>query len=142
MVPRFSKGSRSCGVSDYRKLRVYRKAHRLAVAAQKAANKMSGAGSARLQDQIVGSAVSIPSNIMEGCDHTSAAEFLRFLIYSRASASELQGQVKLGKDMGMISENEARMLVKRTKTVRKMLSGLIKKVRLRIPPGKRKRRDN
>jgi len=128
-------------MADYRKLRVYPKAHRLAVATYKTASKMKGVGSSKLQDQIIRCGLSIPSNIIEGCDHESAAEFLRFLTYSRASASELQGHLKVAKDIGMVPEAEVVLLTKRIRTVRKMLSGLIKRVRMRIPPGKRKRRE-
>jgi four helix bundle protein len=127
-------------MADYRKLRVYPKAHRLAVAAYKASQKMSGVGSSKLQDQIMRSALSIPANIIEGCDHESAAEFLRYLLYSRASSSELQGHIKFARDIGMIPQKDAVLLNKRIKVVRKMLSGLIRKVRLRVPPDKRKRR--
>ena len=126
-------------MADYRKLRVYPKAHRLAVAAYKAAKKMSGVGSAKFQDQIIRCAQSIPVNIIEGSEYDSAADFLRFLIYARGSASELQGHIKLAKDIGMIPEMEAKLLNKRIITVRKMLSGLIGTVRKRVPPKKRKR---
>jgi four helix bundle protein len=127
-------------MADYRKLRVYPKAHRLVVATHRSARRMSGPGSAALQDQIIRAAVSVPANIIEGCDQESAAEFVRFLRYSRASVSELQGHIKVAKDIGMIPEAEALAIRKRIITVRKMLSGLIKKVRMRIPPNKRKRK--
>lgn len=46
-----------------------------------------------IRDQMQRSALSIPSNIAEGSDRVSIADFLRFLVYAKSSASELRTQL-------------------------------------------------
>lgn len=44
----------------------------------------------RLKDRIIGSAISIPSNIAEGFERNGDQEFLRFLSIAKGSAGELR----------------------------------------------------
>ena len=46
-----------------------------------------------LKDQMQRSAVSIPSNIAEGCERDSTPEFIKFLRYSKGSCGELRTQL-------------------------------------------------
>ena len=52
----------------------------------------------RLKDQIRDAAGSVMHNIAEGFDAGSDAEFIRFLRYSRRSASEVQSQLYVALD--------------------------------------------
>tara|TARA_B110001469_G_scaffold62089_1_gene59579 strand:+ start:1710 stop:2021 length:312 start_codon:yes stop_codon:yes gene_type:complete len=54
------------------------------------------------KDQITRSALSIPSNIAEGCEHDSVKEKLRFIGYAKASSGELQTQLTDGALAGFI----------------------------------------
>jgi len=53
-------------VSDYKKLRVWRKAHALAINAHRAAKRIRGQQYATFRNQIIRSAMSVPTNIVEG----------------------------------------------------------------------------
>ena len=53
-------------------------------------------------DQVVRSAISVPSNIAEGAERNSRAEFVQFLGYARGSAGELRTQVMIGGELGYI----------------------------------------
>lgn len=46
-----------------------------------------------LKDQIQRSALSIPSNIAEGAERDSTADYIRFLRYSKGSCGELRTQL-------------------------------------------------
>ena len=46
-----------------------------------------------LRDQMQRAAVSIPSNIAEGCERDSTPDFIKFLRYSKGSCGELRTQL-------------------------------------------------
>ena len=115
-------------MADFRKLRVWRAAQELAIDANRVASHMHGARSASLSDQLARAAISVPSNIVEGSAHTSPREFARFLRYSLASATEVEGHALLARDLGMINDKDSGALIDRVVDVRKMLHGLLKKL--------------
>ena len=55
-----------------------------------------------LVPQINRCAVSIPSNIAEGCSRTSQKDFSRFLQISLGSAFELETQIEIAKEIGFV----------------------------------------
>ncbi len=55
-----------------------------------------------LVSQINRCAVSIPSNIAEGCSRTSQKDFSRFLQISLGSAFELETQIEIAKEIGFM----------------------------------------
>jgi four helix bundle protein len=57
-----------------------------------------------LRDQIRRAAVSVMSNIAEGFDRYSRAEFKQFLSIARGSASEVRSQLHLALALGYISQ--------------------------------------
>lgn len=57
-----------------------------------------------LTSQIRRSAISVPSNIAEGAARGSTAELVRFLQISRASLMELDTQIWLANDLGLLSD--------------------------------------
>ena len=77
---------------------------------------------------MVRAAMSIPTNIVEGSGQESRREFRRFLRYAANSATELEYHLMVARDTRVISLNDFSALVSRTIEVRKMLSGLLKRV--------------
>lgn len=115
-------------MADFRKLRVWQAAQQLAVDTHRIFGRVRGARSATLRDQVLRAAMSVPTNIVEGSAHASPREFARFLRYSLASVSEVEGHVQLAHDLGMIKEPDLVILLGRIVDVRKMLYGLLKKL--------------
>ncbi len=93
---------------------------------------MRGVRSATLGDQLTRAAMSVPTNIVEGSAHESPREFARYLRYALASVSELEGHVQLARDLGMMTEPDFSALLARVVDVRKMLHGLLKRLRQRV----------
>ncbi|MDP9201969.1 MAG: four helix bundle protein [Gemmatimonadota bacterium] len=117
-------------MADFRKLRVWQLARDIAIDAHRVTARMRGARSAALRDQLMRAAMSVPTNIVEGSAHASPREFARFLQYALASVSELEGHVQLARDLELMTEQDFTPFLARIVDARKMLHGLLKKVRV------------
>ena len=71
--------------------------------------------------QIRRAAISVPSNIAEGCARFSDKENLRFLDIARGSLAELETQLIISKNLGFIDSDN---LIKKISPIAQMLSGL------------------
>ncbi|MBC7789947.1 MAG: four helix bundle protein [Anaerolineae bacterium] len=116
-------------MQDYRQLRVHANAHALAVAVRAATRRFPRNGYASLKGQMTTAAESISFNIVEGCGADSQKEFARFLLIGIRSANELENQLKLAKDYGLLTTLDWESLTESTVDVRRMLYGLRTKVR-------------
>ena len=67
-----------------------------------------------LASQMRRSASSIPSNTAEGCGREGDAELARFCTIARGSASELEYQILLARDLQLIQPNEFEELTQQT----------------------------
>lgn len=74
--------------------------------------------------QIRRSAVSIPSNIAEGCARQTSKETVQFLHISLGSASELETQIIISKELGFIKEVDE--ILNGINHLKKLIVGLIK----------------
>jgi four helix bundle protein len=83
-----------------------------------------------LTSQIRRSAVSIPSNIAEGAARRSKTEFRQFLYVALGSASELETQFIIAKELSFIEEDIVTILLKEINSISKMLLGLIKSLNI------------
>jgi four helix bundle protein len=78
-----------------------------------------------LRDQMQRSAVSIVSNIAEGCER-GGKDFARFLRMALGSAAELRTQTYIARKIGLIQDTKFHELIDEQKQISKMLNGLIK----------------
>src|SRR4051812_44298654 len=113
---------------DFRKLKVWEKAHALALHADRVASTIRVARHASLRNQLARAAMSIPANIAEGRRQDSERNFSRFLQYSVNSAYELEYHVVVAQDTGAIATTEAQAMLAETIEVRKMLHGLLRTI--------------
>jgi len=79
-----------------------------------------------LRDQIQRAAVSIVSNIAEGFDSKSNAEFHRFLVYARRSISEVKSQLYVAVDAKYISQEEFDLIYSQADKVGKLTNGFLR----------------
>lgn len=113
---------------NYRRLEVWRKAHALALNIRRVTREFHRTGSGTLKTQITRSSESIPTNIVEGCFSATQREFARFLDISIKSTGEVEYQLQLARDFGLVSDRNWRSLAEDAIEVRRMLVGLRKKV--------------
>lgn len=113
---------------DYRKLNVWQKAHEFALGIYKISSGFPQNEIYGLVSQMRKAAVSIPSNISEGCGRIGNSELKQFLSISMGSANELEYQLFLACDLGYISRNDHKKLNSNIEEIRKMLASYIKKI--------------
>jgi four helix bundle protein len=78
-----------------------------------------------LTNQMKRSAVSVPSNIAEGCGRGHAKDTLRFLFIARGSLYELETQAYLSFDLNFINEEELNKILASITICKKLLNGFI-----------------
>jgi four helix bundle protein len=78
-----------------------------------------------LKEQMLRSALSIPSNIAEGCERNSKAEFRRFINIAKGSAAELRTQVYIAIETGVLKKESIEKFIEELKAITKMLQALI-----------------
>jgi len=120
-----------CFVSDFKALKVWRKAHALALNVRRVSVKMRGAENAALRNQMTRAAMSIPTNIVEGTGQESSREYARFVRIALNSTSELEYHLIVARDYQAISRTDFDSLTSQTIEVRKMLHGLARALKLR-----------
>ena len=111
-------------MSDFKNLKVWRKAHALALNVNRVATGIRGADNTGLRNQLLRAAMSIPTNIVEGTGQKSGKEFGRFLDIALKSTSELEYHLIIARDIQAISLSDFESLSAQTIEVRKMLYGL------------------
>ena len=85
-------------MKDFKELRVWQKAHSLALEVYQATRSFPRDEIYGLTSQIRRAAVSVGANIAEGCGRRSDGEFARFLQIARGSASELEYHLLFARD--------------------------------------------
>jgi len=111
------------GYQSFEELEVWKRSCRLAVEICRA---MSGSNNFGLREQIQRSAVSIPSNISEGCERDSRPDFIRFLRIAKGSAAELRTQVYIALKLEILTKAESERYIAELKEISAMLQGLIR----------------
>src|SRR5688572_9214252 len=118
-------------MKDFRQLKVWEKAHLLALEIYKATATFPKEELYGLMSQLRRASVSIPTNIAEGCGRNTDADFARFLQIAMGSASETEYEIILAFDLGFLSKNQFESLQSQAEEVKKMLASFIKTLRTR-----------
>jgi len=84
-----------------------------------------------LTSQLNRCAISIPSNIAEGCGRKSDKEFNQFLSISLGSAFELETQIILAVEFGHLNKEIFNDLITQINEIQKMIGGLQKSLSIR-----------
>jgi four helix bundle protein len=107
---------------DFRELRVWERAHVLAVDIYRATEQFPRFEQFGLTSQIRRAATSIPTNIAEGCGRGSRTELAHYCQISMGSASEMEYLLLLAHDVTYLSSDDYSRVFSQTIEVKKMLS--------------------
>jgi four helix bundle protein len=77
-----------------------------------------------LAGQMRRAAVSVPSNIADGHGRDSEKSFAQYLNPARGSRYELETQIELARNVGMMPEPEAERILEEAAEIGRMLHGL------------------
>ena len=82
-----------------------------------------------LKDQIQRASVSVMSNIAEGYERDNARDFVRFLLYSKASMGEARSLLCVASDLSYISAAEYEQMTIDAIAISKQIANFIKYLR-------------
>jgi four helix bundle protein len=115
-------------MQDYRRLRVWRKAHAHVLNVRRASNRFPRSGYSSLKNQLAKAAESVPFTLVESCGAQTQKDMARFVDMSIKSTKELEYQLFLARDYGVMARPEWKVLTDETIDIRRMLCGLRRRI--------------
>ena len=109
---------------DFTRLKVWAEARRLARRIYETTATFPDRERYGLKSQMQRAAVSVTSNIAEGSARGTSADFRRYLRIAAGSASELQSQLYICSDVGLLRPGQADELIDSADHIRNMLFNL------------------
>ena len=113
---------------DFRKYNVWEQSHKLTLEIYLATKEFPSEEKFGLISQMRRSCASIPTNIAEGCEKSSEKDFARFLGIAFGSASELEYQILLSRDLHFLNLEKHDILHDEIVSIKKQLYSLIQKL--------------
>ena len=114
---------------DHRKLRAFELADALVLAVYAATKAFPKEELFGLTSQLRRGALSIASNIVEGCARSSQADYVRFLDLALGSAREVEYQLSVAHRLGYLPDDVATDLSRQADETARVLVGLIRSLR-------------
>ncbi len=121
-------GPGEVALKDFRQLKVWDRAHQLTLAIYPVTATFPRNETYGLTSQMRRAASSIPSNIAEGCRREGDAELSRFCLMARGSASELEYQILLARDLNIIESRQHEQLTQQAVEIKRMLTVFVQKL--------------
>ena len=115
-------------MKDFRQLKVWQKSHQLVLELYQITASFPRAETYGLTAQIRRAAVSIPSNLAEGCGRNGDPELARFCHIASGSASELEYHLLLARDLKLIKPDDYEKLALQTTEIKRMLTVFVQKL--------------
>ena len=109
---------------NFEKLKVWHKSIALADLTYGLTKSFSPDERFGLTSQMRRAAVSIASNIAEGCSRDTKTDFRRFIEIATGSAFELSSQTIIPRNQGLLTEDAQQQIYSATLEIVRMLSGL------------------
>jgi four helix bundle protein len=115
------------GAHNYRELKVWKQSMSLVKEVYVVTVNFPETEKCGLISQIRRCAISIPSNIAEGCSRISDKDFARFLSISLGSAYELETQLLLSSELNFVKEENIKEIMNKIHELQRMLYALQQK---------------
>jgi four helix bundle protein len=120
-------------MQDFRNLEVWKKAHTLTLEIYQLTQNYPRTEVFGLSIQLRRGAAAIATNIAEGCGRAQT-DFVKFVQTAFGSACEVEYQLLLSRDLGIISGEQHDATLAKLLDVKRMLNGLLKRVQRDIRP--------
>lgn len=111
-------------MQDFRNLKVWQKAHQLVLTVYRGTAVFPKVEVFGLAAHLRKTAISVPSNLAEGCGRGTDADFGRFVQIALGSLFELDYQLLLAHDLEYIAETDYRQMESLLNETRRMLLSL------------------
>jgi four helix bundle protein len=115
-------------MQDFRKLDVWKRAHRLTLDLYRLTERFPRGEIFGLTSQIRRAAASIGANLAEGCGRTQL-EFAKFIQIALGSASEVEYHLLLARDLGFLEASAYEHASREASGIKRMLCSLQKIIR-------------
>ncbi len=119
----------SSTIKDFTDLRAWKEGHALVIKIYTVVKSFPKEELFGLTSQMRRSAVSVTSNIGEGFSRASRKDKVHFYVMSQGSLTELQNQLIIVNDIGILTKSDFDTVYKQTVNVHKIITGLIKATR-------------
>lgn len=113
-------------LKNFKELKVWQKAYQFCLDIYKVTRAFPKEERYGLTSQLRRAAVSVASNIAEGCGRKTTPEYIQALYIAYGSNCELETQIMLSGDLGYIEEEMLQKFQKDLGDIERMLKGLIK----------------
>lgn len=114
---------------DHTRLRAFELADNLAIEMYRSTAAFPREEQFGLTSQMRRCAVSVASNIVEGCARHTEADYLRFLDISYGSVRELEYQISLATRLGFMAKDASEKVTSIAAETAKVINGLIRSLR-------------
>lgn len=112
-------------MSDYKELNVWVETRRLCSDVHKLTKAFPSNETYGLTSQIRRCAVSVPSNIAEGCGRNTVKDSMQFFYIARGSMYELETQLFIAFDLEYLTKEELTVIQNEIVKCKKILAGFI-----------------
>ncbi len=114
---------------DFRKIMAWQRAHAMTLRIYRATSGFPSDERFGIVSQIRRACASIPTNVAEGCGRSTNSELARFIDIATGSASEVEYQLLLAKDLGYLPKDQHTDLSTEIIEIRRMLLAFNKRLR-------------
>jgi four helix bundle protein len=115
-------------VKDFRQLKVWQRSHQLALGLYRITASFPRSEAYGLTPQIRSAAVSIPSNLAEGCGRNGHAELARFCLIATGSATEPEYHLLSARGLKLMKPDDYEKLALETTEIKRILTVFVQKL--------------
>jgi len=112
-------------LTSYQELEVWKQAKDLVRVVYDLTKKFPKDEQFGLTNQLRRAAVSIPSNIAEGCGRNHFKDSLQLFFISRGSLYEVETQILISFDLGYINNEDLKIIIEKINSGKRLLNGFI-----------------
>jgi four helix bundle protein len=114
---------------DFKKLEIWKNGITIVKHVYSLVQKLPSEEKFGLKSQLSRAAVSVPSNIAEGCSRNSEVEFKRFLEIALGSLFEVETQLIISEELKFLDSEDLKSIFELISIESKMINSLISKIK-------------